>query len=129
LQVPEEYLGIVHHLQTTDINIRSVRQIPQFTQSSTAASQLDELVNYFITTEEDLIISPSIKLRVRQMVASSSTNNSNSNTSVDKHHYEIMLYSYELTFKQLKAIVSEWKMAYRNHMRKKNKGKLTHFSK
>jgi hypothetical protein len=122
-------LGLVHHVHTADVNIRSARQIPQFTQGSTVATQLDELVNYFITTQEDLIVSPSINLRVRQIQASSPANSSNSDTSADRHHYEITLYSYELTFKQLKAIVSEWKMAYRNHMKNKNKGKLMHFSK
>jgi hypothetical protein len=129
--VPGEYLGLVHQLHTTDINIRSARQIPQFLQSSTGATQLDELVNYFITTQEDLIVSPSINLRVRQIAASSSstTNNSNSTTSADEHHYVIELYSYELTFKQLKATISDWMMAYRNHIKNKNKGKLMHFSK
>ncbi len=129
MQVSEEYLGVVHHLHTADINIRSGRQIPEFSQSSTAAAHLDELVNYFITTQEDLIVSPSINLRVRQMAVSSSNNNSHSDTSGDKHHYEIMLYSYELTFKQLKATIFEWMMAYRYHMKNKNKGKLGHFSK
>ncbi|CAF4193369.1 unnamed protein product [Adineta steineri] len=129
MQVPEEYLGIVHHIHTSDINIRSARQIPSQSVKSTA--HLDELVNYFITTKTDLIISPDIHLFVKQMQESSSSSsvgNSSSNKSSENYHYQITLFSRELTFKQLKAAISDWTMAYRNYMKHKNKGASYHFT-
>jgi hypothetical protein len=122
-------LGVVHHIHTSNINICSARQIPQITQNATPAAELDELVNYFITTKTDLIISPGIHLFVSQIQGSSPNSNSNQGKSADKYHYEMTLYSRELTFKQLKTTISDWTMAYRNYMKDKNKGKSTHFTK
>jgi len=62
----KEYLGILHHIHTANVDIRSARQIPQVSETAARTAQLDELVNYFITTKTDLIITPDIYLFVSQ---------------------------------------------------------------
>ncbi|CAF0797062.1 unnamed protein product [Adineta steineri] len=70
LQVPEEYLGVLHHLHVTDINICSAKSIPTSTNKSktTNPDPLDELVNYFITStgKQDLLIAPNIYLHIQK---------------------------------------------------------------
>ncbi|CAF3660239.1 unnamed protein product [Adineta steineri] len=132
LQVPEEYLGVLHHLHATDINICSAKSIPTSTNKSktTNPDPLDELVNYFITStgKQDLLIAPNIYLHIQKAAQPDPKTSIFAYQTIGLLHYKITLYSYKLTFKQLKGIITEWTVAYRDYIKEKNKGNFYHFT-
>ena len=117
-------MGLIHHLQSSDINICSAKLIPTYTNKykTKGDPSLDELVNYFITStgKEDILIAPTIYLHIEKEKPS----NTNTNPyRVPPQKYTITLYSYKLTLRQLKKQVNEWTVQYREYIKGKNKGK------
>ncbi|UJR17577.1 hypothetical protein I4U23_004473 [Adineta vaga] len=89
MQVPEEYLGVIHYLHIANIN------------KKTTEDPLDDLVNYFITStgKQDILIAPNIYLHVEKKKKSDSKDYSYSYRNSNVPQYKIILYSYKLTLK------------------------------
>ncbi|CAF1349771.1 unnamed protein product [Adineta ricciae] len=129
IEVPEEYLGLIHYLHSSDINICSAKLIPTYTNryKTKSDTSLDELVNYLITStgKEDILIAPTIYLHIEK------ENPSTTNTysyRIPSQKYTITLYSYKLTLRQLKTQVNEWTVQYREYIKGKNKGNFYRFT-
>ncbi|CAF2058514.1 unnamed protein product [Rotaria magnacalcarata] len=124
MQVPEEYLGLLHHLHMINVNTCSVKFIPNSRCWTKQDDHQDELMNYFITTtgEQDLLISPNIYLHIQKGDTPNTKDHVLAHQFIGILHYKITLYSYKLTLKQLKAVVTEWVVTYRNYIKNKNKG-------
>ncbi len=81
-------------------------------------------MNYFITTtgKQDLLIAPNIYLRIEKGETPNMKDHLFAHQLIGILHYKITLYSYKLTLKQLKGIVNEWTVTYRDYIKDKNKG-------
>ncbi|CAM4771966.1 unnamed protein product [Rotaria magnacalcarata] len=113
-----------------NVNTCSVKFIPNSRCWTKQDDHQDELMNYFITTtgEQDLLISPNIYLHIQKGDTPNTKDHVLAHQFIGILHYKITLYSYKLTLKQLKAIVTEWAVTYRNYIKNKNKGNFYHFT-
>ena len=122
--MPEEYLGLLHHLHTTDANICSAKSISTNGSVAKTDDHKDELMNYFITNtgKRDLLIAPHIYLHIQKGETPNAKNNIFADRFIGIFHCKITLYSYKITLKQLKTTVTEWTTTYRDYLKDKNKG-------
>ena len=119
-------MGLIHHLHKTDVNVCSAKLIPISRTRITRGDHLDELMNYFITTtgKQDLLVAPNVFLRIEKG-ATPNSNHIFAHHTIGILHYKITLYSYKLRLKQLKEIVAEWTVTYRDYIKEKNKGECS----
>ncbi len=120
-------MGLIHHLHKTNVNVCSAKLIPISRTRITRGDHLDELMNYLITTtgKHDLLVAPNVFLCIEDGATPNSNNNILAHHIIGILHYKITLYSYKLRLKQLKEIVAEWTMTYRDYIKEKNKGECS----
>jgi hypothetical protein len=106
------------------VNVCSAKFIPTSRRSITKDDHLDELTNYLITAtgKQDLLIAPNIYLHIEKGPTPDPKVHIFSNNFFGVLHYKVILYSYKLRLKQLKASLTEWTVTYRDYVKEKTKG-------
>jgi len=119
---PEEYKSIMYQLSKKYIDIKFAKQ---FNVSREFGKTLDNTTNnfsYSINTSKEIKMNSDILIR-----QDNSTEKSDGNKN-STEIYDLYIYSYTKSFIELKEMITEWSLEYKQYIKEYNDGNYYHFS-
>lgn len=119
---PDEFRAIIYKISQLQIDIRHGKQFNTKNRYSDENDKNQHLFSYSLNSDTEIKITDNIYVR-----QSNSTDKSNDlKSSIE--FYNLFVYSYSLSFTELKQIIDEWIKEYKKYIKEYNDGNLYYFS-
>ncbi|AYV81583.1 MAG: putative AAA+ family ATPase [Harvfovirus sp.] len=120
--IPIEYLAILHHMRSKNIDFNTVRRIPEVRATSCGKSYVskeigDKNTNYCLESTEKLKINEKIFLSINKI-----------GDAIDLIQYEVILHSYKYTCQELNDELKNWLTEYKKYLEAEANKQLYHFT-